>query len=78
MNHSMPVLKLKSDKFPQLADKNLLAFVNAVSNEFRKMHKHKQKINLSQSEIAALRSLCAQHSLTIKQADKGGNGRYVK
>lgn len=29
--------------------------------------------NLTQQENIALRLLCAQHSLTIKQADKGGN-----
>lgn len=66
--------KSKSDKFPPLSENlNLATFVNCVTNDIKKMHKHKRGGNLSQQETAALRLLCAQHSLTIKQADKGGN-----
>lgn len=66
--------KLKSDKFPSFADNVALAtFVNQVTNHLKKMRIHKKGGNLSSKEITALRSLCAQHSLTIKQADKRGN-----
>lgn len=69
----MSVFECKSDRFPTLSENlNLATFVNCVTNYIKKMHKHKGG-NLYHQELSVLRSLCAQHSLTIKQADKGGN-----
>lgn len=71
---NMTTFKKKSDRFPPLSDNpNLAAFVNFVTADIKKIHRHKCRTNLTKEEMVALQSLKAQDSVTIKPADKGRN-----